>query len=293
MRLGLQGRFLLILCLVSLLQLVLLSGASYYYVAEQRYREVGIRPWMWHGWWRGVRRHRRGEAGGYGPPQCPGGADPRRGRGQLHRHRDRQARRLAHPNADRIGKPMVGDDPERALQGRPISPGPRVPRPGRWQGPSVTRWVRSSGWCRSLSGAGHRCGSAGLFALGLAMTLLIVLLNSVAAAWLARRYKKAIFGFEPEQMGRLCGARLYPAHGARGDPHHRRARAPHLSEPNGIKLLRLDDTTARAAIGQPIGHLLPGSRMLSIPRADPSLTRRSCSTASPHRQPLPPARGAS
>ncbi len=34
MRLGLQGRFLLILCLVSLLQLVLLSGASYYYVAE-------------------------------------------------------------------------------------------------------------------------------------------------------------------------------------------------------------------------------------------------------------------
>jgi predicted NBD/HSP70 family sugar kinase len=53
MRLGLQGRFLLILCLVSLLQLVLLSGASYYYVAEQRYREVGIRPWMWHGWWRG------------------------------------------------------------------------------------------------------------------------------------------------------------------------------------------------------------------------------------------------
>ena len=38
---------------------------------------------------------------------------------------------------------------------------------------------------------------------GLAMTLLIVVLNSVAAAWLARRYKKAIFGFEPEQMGRL------------------------------------------------------------------------------------------
>ena len=41
MKLGLQGRILLMLCLVSLLQLVLLSGASYYYVAEQRYREVG------------------------------------------------------------------------------------------------------------------------------------------------------------------------------------------------------------------------------------------------------------
>lgn len=51
MRLGLQGRILLMLCLVSLLQLVLLSGASYYYVAEQRYREVGIRPWTWRGWW--------------------------------------------------------------------------------------------------------------------------------------------------------------------------------------------------------------------------------------------------
>ena len=35
MTLGLQGRFLLMLCLVSLLQLVLLSGASYYYVSEQ------------------------------------------------------------------------------------------------------------------------------------------------------------------------------------------------------------------------------------------------------------------
>ena len=41
MTLGLQGRFLLMLCLVSLLQLVLLSGASYYYVSEQRYQEVG------------------------------------------------------------------------------------------------------------------------------------------------------------------------------------------------------------------------------------------------------------
>ena len=84
----LQRRFLLILCLVSLLQLVLLSGASYYYVAEQRYREVGIRPRMWHGWWRREsRRHRRGEAGGYGPAPTPwwSGSAPRSG--QLHRHR--------------------------------------------------------------------------------------------------------------------------------------------------------------------------------------------------------------
>lgn len=51
MKLGLQGRILLMLCLVSLLQLVLLSGASYYYVSEQRYREVGIKPSMWRGWW--------------------------------------------------------------------------------------------------------------------------------------------------------------------------------------------------------------------------------------------------
>jgi two-component system CitB family sensor kinase len=100
---------------------------------------------------------------------------------------------------------------------------------------------------------------------GLAMTLLIVVLNSVAAAWLARRYKKAIFGFEPEQMGRLyaeldCTLRTVREGILTIDEQGRLTSL----NPNGIKLLRLDDTTARSAIGQPIGHLLPGSRMLSI-----------------------------
>ena len=53
MRLGLQDASCSFSVWSVCLQLVLLSGASYYYVAEQRYREVGIRPRMWHGWWRG------------------------------------------------------------------------------------------------------------------------------------------------------------------------------------------------------------------------------------------------
>ena len=269
MRLGLQGRFLLILCLVSLLQLVLLSGASYYYVAEQRYREVGDQALD-------VARLVAREPGVIAGVKR---ADTVRLNALVERIRaevgasyivigDRQARRLAHPNADRIGKPMVGDDPERALQGEAYI--------SRAQG-SLGVSVRGKGPIRDEMGKIIGVVSVGYLVrdidadlqdylrFGLAMTLLIVLLNSVAAAWLARRYKKAIFGFEPEQMGRLyaeldCTLRTVREGILTIDEQGRLTSL----NPNGIKLLRLDDTTARAAIGQPIGHLLPGSRMLSI-----------------------------
>ena len=181
---------------------------------------------------------------------------------------DKEARRLVHPNADRIGKPMVGDDPERALQGEAYI--------SRAQG-SLGVSVRGKGPIRDEMGKIIGVVSVGYLVrdidadlqgylrFGLAMTLLIVVLNSVAAAWLARRYKKAIFGFEPEQMGRLyaeldCTLRTVREGILTIDEQGRLTSL----NPNGIKLLRLDDTTARAAIGQPIGHLLPGSRMLSI-----------------------------
>lgn len=269
MRLGLQGRFLLILCLVSLLQLVLLSGASYYYVAEQRYREVGDQALD-------LARLVARESGVIAGVKR---ADTVRLNALVERIRaevgasyivigDRQARRLAHPNADRIGKPMVGDDPERALQGEAYI--------SRAQG-SLGVSVRGKGPIRDEMGKIIGVVSVGYLVrdidadlqdylrFGLAMTLLIVLLNSVAAAWLARRYKKAIFGFEPEQMGRLyaeldCTLRTVREGILTIDEQGRLTSL----NPNGIKLLRLDDTTARAAIGQPIGHLLPGSRMLSI-----------------------------
>ncbi|WP_279606273.1 cache domain-containing protein, partial [Aeromonas caviae] len=207
MRLGLQGRFLLILCLVSLLQLVLLSGASYYYVAGQRYREVGDQALD-------VARLVARESGVIAGVKR---ADTVRLNALVERIRaevgasyivigDRQARRLVHPNADRIGKAMVGDDPERALQGEAYI--------SRAQG-SLGVSVRGKGPIRDEMGKIIGVVSVGYLVrdidadlqgylrFGLAMTLLIVVLNSVAAAWLARRYKKAIFGFEPEQMGRL------------------------------------------------------------------------------------------
>ena len=62
------------------------------------------------------------------------------------------------------------------------------------------------------------------------MTLLIVLLNSLAAAWLARRYKRAILGFEPEQIGRLYAELDCTLRSVREDPHHRRAGLAHLPQ---------------------------------------------------------------
>ena len=181
MRLGLQGRFLLILCLVSLLQLVLLSGASYYYVAEQRYREVGDQALD-------VARLVARESGVIAGVKR---ADTVRLNALVERIRaevgasyivigDRQARRLVHPNADRIGKAMVGDDPERALQGEAYI--------SRAQG-SLGVSVRGKGPIRDEMGKIIGVVSVGYLVrdidadlqgylrFGLAMTLLIVVLT--------------------------------------------------------------------------------------------------------------------
>ncbi|QGZ72814.1 ATP-binding protein [Aeromonas hydrophila] len=269
MKLGLQGRILLMLCLVSLLQLVLLSGASYYYVSEQRYREVGDQALD-------VARLVAREPGVLAGVKR---ADTARLNVLVERIRaevgasyivigDKDARRLVHPNADRIGQPMMGDDPKRALQGEAYI--------SRAQG-SLGVSVRGKSPIRDELGqiigvvsVGYlvrdiEADLQGFLRFGLAMTLLIVLLNSLAAAWLARRYKRAILGFEPEQIGRLyaeldCTLRTVREGILTIDEQGRLTSL----NPNGIRLLRLDEQTARAAIGQPVTRLLPESRMLSL-----------------------------
>lgn len=206
MTLGLQGRFLLMLCLVSLLQLVLLSGASYYYVSEQRYQEVGDQALD-------VARLVAREPGVIAGVKR---GDTARLNVLVERIRaevgasyivigDSKARRLVHPNADRIGQPMVGDDPARALQGEAYI--------SRAQG-SLGVSVRGKGPIHNEMGQVIGVVSVGYLVrdidadlqdflrFGLAMTLIIVLLNSAAAAWLARRYKRPICsGSNPSRSG--------------------------------------------------------------------------------------------
>ncbi|MGL6576110.1 hypothetical protein ACSZOM_02105 [Aeromonas hydrophila] len=153
MKLGLQGRILLMLCLVSLLQLVLLSGASYYYVSEQRYREVGDQALD-------VARLVAREPGVLAGVKR---ADTARLNVLVERIRaevgasyivigDKDARRLVHPNADRIGQPMMGDDPKRALQGEAYISRAQGPSGSRCaaRAPSAMSSARSSGWSRSV-----------------------------------------------------------------------------------------------------------------------------------------------
>lgn len=269
MKLGLQGRILFMLCLVSLLQLVLLSGASYYYVAEQRYQDVGDQALDVA---RLVAREPGVIAGVKRVDTVRLNVLVERMRGEVGASYivigDVDARRLVHPNADRLGKPMVGDDPARALAGEFYI--------SRAEG-SLGSAVRGKGPIRDEMGRVIGVVSVGYLVrdidadlrgflrFGLLCTLLIVILNSAAAAWLARRYKKAIFGFEPEQIGRLyaeldCTLRTVREGILTIDEQGRLTSI----NPNGIRLLRLDETVARAAIGRPIGQLLPGSRMLSI-----------------------------
>lgn len=229
MKLGLQGRILLMLCLVSLLQLVLLSGASYYYVSEQRYREVGDQALD-------VARLVAREPGVLAGVKR---ADTARLNVLVERIRaevgasyivigDKDARRLVHPNADRIGQPMMGDDPKRALQGEAYI--------SRAQG-SLGVSVRGKSPIRDELGqiigvvsVGYlvrdiEADLQGFLRFGLAMTLLSV--------------REGILTID--EQGRLTSL-----------------------NPNGIRLLRLDEQTARAAIGQPVTQLLPESRMLSL-----------------------------
>ncbi|MFG0831953.1 ATP-binding protein [Aeromonas bivalvium] len=270
MKLGLQGRFLLILCFISLLQLILLSTASYYYVSEQRYREIGDQaldvaqlvarnPAV-------IAQVRRADTARLNPLVERIRADVGASFIVIG---DSNALRLVHPRADRIGKPMVGDDPTRALvhgesyvshaQGS-LGVSVRGKTPIRDELGQIIGVVSVGYLVRDID-----ADLRGFLRFGLFITLLIVLLNSLAAGWLARRYKKAIFGFEPEQIGRLyaeldCTLRTVREGILTIDGEGRLTSL----NPNGIKLLRLEEGQARRAIGRPVNELLPETRMLSL-----------------------------
>ena len=120
---------------------------------------------------------------------------------------DKNGIRLSHPIAERIGKPMKGDDNDRALkQGLSY-----VSVAEGSLGKSVrgkTPVIDDKGDIVGVVSVGYLLTSieskADHFLIFLLiMVLLVVLTNAVISNFTAKKFQNAIFGFEPEEFGRL------------------------------------------------------------------------------------------
>ncbi|NVK42035.1 MAG: sensor histidine kinase [Oceanospirillaceae bacterium] len=120
---------------------------------------------------------------------------------------DREGIRLAHPLPERIGKPMVGGDNERALKlGQSY-----ISRATGSLGPSVRGKApifSEKGDILGVVSVGYLTSSLGHIILRyqsivISVTLALLLLSILLAVWISRRFRAAIYGLEPHQIARL------------------------------------------------------------------------------------------
>ncbi|QFI40262.1 sensor histidine kinase [Moritella marina ATCC 15381] len=115
--------------------------------------------------------------------------------------------RLSHPISERIGKPMKGDDNDRALK-KGLS---YVSVANGSLGRSVrgkTPVIDSNGNIIGVVSVGYLLTSIEskadhFFIFLLIMIALVVLTNALISNFTAKKFQNAIFGFEPEEFGRL------------------------------------------------------------------------------------------
>lgn len=120
---------------------------------------------------------------------------------------DHQGIRLAHPVPDRIGNPMQGDDNELAL----VYGQRYVSEAVGSLGPSIrgkTPVFGDEGEIIGVVSVGYLTDSvretvASYRNVLLSVSTLILLISILAAIWIARRFKAAIYGLEPHQIARL------------------------------------------------------------------------------------------
>jgi len=120
---------------------------------------------------------------------------------------DKDGIRLSHPIDERLGKPMKGDDNDRALKeglsyvsvaegslGRSVrGKAPVIDRDGNIVGVVSVGYLLTS----IESKADH------FLIFLLVMVVLVVLTNALISNFTAKKFQNAIFGFEPEEFGRL------------------------------------------------------------------------------------------
>lgn len=268
MKLTLQSRLMMAVTAVVLLQSLLVGGFTFHFVSSSLEEQIGLRALSLARSVAAIPQIRDGLQARDVSQVQPVAEEIR----QLSGARfvvvgDSDSVRYSHPLPERLGKKMVGGDNDRAL----IDGESYVSRAVGSLGPSM----RGKAPIFDAQGAVIGIVSVGFMLdrvdqlvseyLGSvqAVAVLALLLSIVGAVLIARYFKRAIFGLEPEAIARLLEERdatlaslregliAVDAGGVVSTVNHA-----------AVKSLQLDDS--RPLVGRPLAEVLPESRMLDV-----------------------------
>ncbi|GGO81996.1 histidine kinase [Marinobacterium nitratireducens] len=177
---------------------------------------------------------------------------------------DSEGIRLAHPLPERIGKPMVGGDNERALKlGQSY-----ISRATGSLGPSVRGKApifSEQGDILGVVSVGYLTTSLEHIILRyqsivISVTLGLLLLSILLAVWISRRFRAAIYGLEPHQIARLFEERNATLESVREGIIAVNAEGQ-ITTFNQAAAKTLGLPAAEPIRGRPIQEVLPDSRL--------------------------------
>ncbi|WP_020682325.1 ATP-binding protein [Marinobacterium rhizophilum] len=190
--------------------------------------------------------------------------------------------RLAHPLPERIGKPMVGGDNERALKkGQSY-----ISKATGSLGPSIRGKApifSNEGDILGVVSVGYLTTSMdnaiyGYQRIVIGVTLGLLLLSVLLAVWISSRFRAAIFGLEPHQIARLFEERNATLESVREGIIAVNTEGL-ISTVNKAAASTLGLADTESLIGRPIQDVLPDSRLPDLlasgePEFDRELTLR-------------------
>lgn len=188
---------------------------------------------------------------------------------------DRNGLRLAHPNPERLGFSMSDDDDDA------VSPTlayglAQVTRAEGSLGLSMRArapiYDAAGEQVIGLVSVGYLLDKVDLYISRYRLTMTMVILlafafSVITAVWFASHFKKAIFGLEPEEIGRLFQERNATLQSVREGIIAINTRGE-ITTVNQAALSILDLPNEQNIIGKPVTDLLPNSRMPEVLTSD-------------------------
>jgi len=268
----LKTRMILTLVLVSALQTALIGGVAGYYLSESLYNEIGQRALM-------VAKTVAAS------PSVISGIQQRDSEALLSLASgmaatnealfivigDHEAIRLAHPSPDRIGRSMADDDGDDGAEALTSGRG-YVSRAVGNLGDTVRGkapvLVPETGEIIGIVSVGYSVAQVGntiqrykFILYGLVGLMLLV--SILIAVVIAGRFKREIFGLEPEEIARLFEERNATLQSVR-EGIIAVNREGIITTVNRAALETLGFDTGTSLVGQPIHEVLPDSDLLSV-----------------------------